>query len=76
MVRSWKGRASRRHINCNISVHKPIWKEAGEKTPSYGFIHIEKDKGSCRINNRKNDREDEGPGRLSLHTAMIRAASF
>jgi len=44
------------HINCNMGVHKPIWKKAGEKTPSYGFIDIEKDKGLCRINNRKNDR--------------------
>lgn len=33
------------HINCNMDVHKPIWKGAGEKTPSYRFYDIEKING-------------------------------
>ena len=45
MVRYWKGRSSRRHINCNMSVHKPIWKGKGEKMPSHRFYGIEKING-------------------------------
>ena len=45
MIRSWKGRLSRLHTNCNMDVHKPRWKGAGEKTPSYRFYDIEKING-------------------------------
>ena len=45
MIRSWKGKSSRRHTNCNTDVHKQIWKGAGEKIPSHRFYGIEKING-------------------------------
>ena len=45
MIRSWKGKSSRRHTNCNTDVHKPIWKGAGEKMPTHRFYGIEKING-------------------------------